>query len=104
MSTISSSPTLFHYPKVNRAAIRARTGHAPTLTEGGILGKIAVDEQWLHRDVLHYARIPRPPAVAVVAASAATGCSCGARIRRPGTSRNVGAVPGRVTVGRFDRD
>jgi len=43
---------LFHQPNFACAAIRARITEAPTLTDGGILGKVAVDERWLHRDVL----------------------------------------------------
>ena len=43
---------LFHQPNFACAAIRARITETSTLTDGGILGKVAVDERWLHLNIL----------------------------------------------------
>src|SRR6266436_3332357 len=88
---------LFHQPNFACAAIRARITEAPTLTDGGILGKVAVDERWLHRDVfLNAGSRHATGALAVVVASTAGSGT--------GTAGNVAAEAGWTTVRCRDPD
>src|SRR5437870_5573656 len=92
-----SGTDLLHKRQAYRTAIRARITEAPTLTDAGILGKVAVDERWLHRDVLLNACSPHATgAIAVVVTSTAAS--------RPGTPCTVGAEAGWIAVRCHDPD